>query len=171
MSRKYSGKFYNKREKEIMQRYGLDSTPQSGAGWLIKEDGQNDNVICQLKSTSANSYRLSLDDIDKLEYHASVEHKIPLFIVDFIERDEQYLIINSKDFKRYCNVSEWVSDKPLPYFNNFIQGEVKQTNKRIIKSSVKGKEKLENSFQKQREEKERKYQERIKKIKEQRRSK
>ena len=74
-----------------MEEYGLKATPQSGAGWLIKEDGQNENIIAQLKSTDAQSYRISLDDIDKLEYHAMVENKIPLFIIEFLERDERYL--------------------------------------------------------------------------------
>ena len=38
------------REKKVMEKLGLRPQPQSGAGWR-KEDGENDYVLCQLKST------------------------------------------------------------------------------------------------------------------------
>lgn len=88
-----SKRWYNKHEAEIMKRLGLTPTIASGAGFLEKEDGYNEYVLAQLKSTDANSIRITLEDIAKLEYHALVEHKEPMFVIDFIGPDKQYLMI------------------------------------------------------------------------------
>ena len=58
MSTKRSGKFYRKNEQDVMRSLGLEPTPNSGSGWIVKEDGQTDDLICQLKSTDANSIRI-----------------------------------------------------------------------------------------------------------------
>lgn len=50
---KRSGKFYRKNEAEVMESLGLKPTKNSGSGWVEKEDGQSDEIICQLKSTDA----------------------------------------------------------------------------------------------------------------------
>lgn len=154
---KRNNKFYSKNEKRVMEEYGLKATPQSGAGWLIKEDGQNENIIAQLKSTDAQSYRISLDDIDKLEYHALVENKIPLFIIEFLERDERYFVLRPKDLVALGNLLKL--PKSLPESNlepqidipDLMQSEEKQKRK-VIKSSPKSRIKI----QKDREEKYRK---------------
>ena len=78
-----SGKFYRKNEKEVMESLGLTPTPGSGCGEVWKEDGQNDYVICQLKSTDANSIRVQQKDIRTLEHNAAVSHKIPVFAIQF----------------------------------------------------------------------------------------
>ena len=63
---KRSTKFYRKNEAEVMQQLGLKPTKNSGAGWIEKEDGQNDYIIAQLKSTDANSIKVNLRDIEIL---------------------------------------------------------------------------------------------------------
>ena len=60
---KRSTKFYRKNEEEVMRSLGLTPTKNSGAGWIEKEDGQNEHVICQLKSTDAQSIRVIQKDI------------------------------------------------------------------------------------------------------------
>ena len=50
---KRSFKFYRQNEAEVMKSLGLKPTKNSGSGWIEKEDGQNDYIICQLKSTDA----------------------------------------------------------------------------------------------------------------------
>lgn len=99
-----SGKFYRKNEKEVMAKLGLKGTPGSGAFWLDKEDGQSDEIIAQLKSTDAASIKVSLDDINKLEYNAIVSHKIPIFIIQFLQHDEVFILVkpgNLPDIAQY----------------------------------------------------------------------
>ena len=96
---KRSGKFYRRNEKEIMQQLGLNPTPNSGSGWVVKEDGENDNCICQLKSTDAQSIKVSLDDIHTLDYHALVSHKTPIFAIQFLKTNEVFLLIKSQELQ------------------------------------------------------------------------
>ena len=96
---KRSGKWYRNNEKEVMKRLGLTPTPNSGSGWIIKEDGQSEDIICQLKSTDAESIKINLQDIHKLQYNASVVHKVPVFAVQFIKTNEVFLLISPEDLQ------------------------------------------------------------------------
>ena len=95
---KRSGKFYFKNEKEVMKSLGLKQTKGSGNQWLEKEDGQNDYLICQLKSTDAESIRVKQKDIRTLEYNADVAHKIPIFAIQFLNTGEVWLMAKPEDF-------------------------------------------------------------------------
>lgn len=103
---KRSGKFYRKNEKEVMESLGLKATPNSGSGWIIKEDGQNDYLICQLKSTDAQSIKINQKDIRILEHNASVEHKLPVFAIQFLNTGEVWLMAKPEDF---TEVSEYIN--------------------------------------------------------------
>ena len=94
MNTKRSGKFYYKNEKETLKALGLQPVPGSGSGWIAKEDGENDVALVQLKSTDSSSYRLDMLDMQKLEYHASVSRKVPIFLVQFLKQDKVYAIIS-----------------------------------------------------------------------------
>lgn len=89
-------KFWFKNEKEVMKRLGFKPVKGSGSGWVEKEDGESEVALAQLKSTEAESYRLNYFDIEKLEYHASVSHKLPVFIIEFLNRGT-YLLLNVND--------------------------------------------------------------------------
>ena len=135
---KRSGKFYRNNEREVMKLLGLEPTPNSGSGWLVKEDGQNENVICQLKSTDNNSIKINKLDLDKLSYNSLVAHKLPVFAIQFLNSNEVFLVIKPEDITdiaKYINTGE----KPkieLDFINipdtkqNRIQKDV-----RVIKSS------------------------------------
>lgn len=88
-----SGKFYRKNETDVMLRLGLQPTKNSGSGWIEKEDGQSEHVICQLKSTDAASIKVSKQDLDTLQYNAAVSHKLPVFAIQFLASDEVYLVL------------------------------------------------------------------------------
>ena len=92
-----SFKFYRKNEKEVMKSLGLKPTKNSGSGWIEKEDGQNDYVICQLKSTDAQSIKVNQKDIRTLEKNAMIEHKIPMFAIQFLNTGEVWLMIKPED--------------------------------------------------------------------------
>lgn len=92
-----SFKFYRKNEQEVMKSLGLKPTKNSGSGWIEKEDGQNDYVICQLKSTDAQSIKVNQKDIRTLEKNAMIEHKIPVFVIQFLNTGEVWLMIKPDD--------------------------------------------------------------------------
>lgn len=88
-----SSKFWFKNEKEVMKRLGFEPVKGSGSGWIDKEDGESEVALAQLKSTEAESYKLNYLDIEKLEYHASVSHKLPVFVIQFLNRGT-YILLN-----------------------------------------------------------------------------
>lgn len=108
-----TAKFYFKNEKETMKKLGLTPTIRSGGGWIEKEDGHNDYVITQHKSTDAESYKITRTDLRKLEYHALVDKKLPLFVIEFLSDGALYLIIKPEDLVEIVNyiaVPESLSD-------------------------------------------------------------
>ena len=138
MAGRRSNKYYAKNEYELMTELGLKPTARSGAGWIEKEDGQNDMIIAQLKSSDAESIGIKLLDLHTLEHNAVVSHKIPLFVIQYLQSNEVYFIAKLGDFPdiaKYiecgkCEVPE------VPCFDNFDECEAAPTRK-IIKSSTK----------------------------------
>lgn len=100
---KRSGKFYRNNEKEVMESLGLKPTINSGSTWIEKEDGQSDEIICQLKSTDAQSIRIVKKDIDTLIYNSLVVHKLPLFVIQFLSTNEIFLIMRPEDLSDISN--------------------------------------------------------------------
>lgn len=99
MAMKRSGKEYRNNEKEVMKMLGLNPTKNSGSGWVEKEDGISENIICQLKSTDAQSIRVVKQDLDTLQYNAVVSHKLPVFVIQFLQSNELYLLVKPGDIE------------------------------------------------------------------------
>ena len=159
MNNKRSGKFYRNNEKEVMRSLGLEPTPNSGSGWIVKEDGQTDDLICQLKSTDANSIKINKNDLDTLEYNSLVEHKLPVFVIQFLQSNEVYLVLKPEDLKdvvkfiktgkvseeRFLGVEELTGDS--------TDSDVENQPKRKIVSSSKSRKAFMNEHEKQFEKK------------------
>lgn len=94
---KRSGRYYYKNEKQTMRDLGFKPTAASGSGWLEKEDGQSDAAIAQLKSTDNKAISVTLSDIKKLEHNAAVSHKRPVFVIQFLQNHELYVLLKPDD--------------------------------------------------------------------------
>lgn len=115
---KRSGKFYRNNEKEVMNSLGLKPTYNSGSGWIEKEDGSNDYVLCQLKSTDAQSIKVNQKDIRVLENNAITEHKIPLFAIQFLNTNEVWLMVKPENITDIVNYIETGKcEKPTEEFD------------------------------------------------------
>lgn len=150
---KRSGKFYRKNEKEVMISLGLKPTINSGSGPIEKEDGQNENIICQLKSTDKNSISIKKQDIDTLLYNASVSHKIPVFAIQFLQTNEVYLLFKPDDLPE---VNEYLKTGEVKE-NEFVLSvddieNAKEEALKIVKS-IKSSSKAREKFNKENEEK------------------
>ena len=137
---KRSGKFYRKNEKEVMESLGLKPTKNSGSGWVEKEDGQSEEVICQLKSTDAESIRIHKKDLDILSYNATVAHKLPVFAIQFLQSNEVYLLVKPD---MLCEAAQYIKTGEYNNANTFIDIDLSEHEdmvtipKRTIKSSSK----------------------------------
>lgn len=150
MANKRSGKFYRKNEREVMKNLGFEPTPNSGSGWIVKEDGQNEDAICQLKSTDAKSIRIDQKDIEVLEYNALVAHKIPVFAIQFLNTNEVFLLVRPENLKEVVKVVK--GERPRNTQSDFlgletqaseVQGDISENGlkpkgscKSVIKSSA-----------------------------------
>lgn len=151
---KRSGKFYRKNEKEVMLSLGLNPTLNSGSGWIEKEDGQNDFIICQLKSTDAQSIRLYQKDFRILEENAAIVKKIPLFAIQFLNTNEVWVMSkpeNLDELSQYLktgkinNASLVIDAEALQNTDNITQYNVKK-----IKSSSEARKKAKEEIEIQR---------------------
>ena len=148
---KRSGKFYRRNEAEVMKSLGLKPTPNSGSGWIVKEDGQSEEVICQLKSTDANSIRVNKKDLDVLSYNAAVAHKLPVFAIQFLQSNEVYLLIKPE---MLCEAAKYIETGEYESANEFVgidlseHEEMTPAAKRVIKSSSNAREKFHQENEK-----------------------
>ena len=144
---KRSGKFYYKNEKETLKSLGLEQVPGSGNGWIHKEDGENDYLLAQLKSTDASSISIKQLDLDKLEYHANTSRKTPLFVIQFLKTNDIYILSRPMDIP---TIAEYIKTGvcQTPDTVVFEDKPVSQPT-RIIKSSGKSKENFWKQKQKE----------------------
>lgn len=149
---KRSTKFYRKNEAEVMKDLGLTPTKNSGAGWIEKEDGQNDYIIAQLKSTDKQSIRIDQKDLNILECNAIIAHKIPIFVIQFLNINQIYVLAKPEDLP---NISEYLECGQTDIKTSIIEELKKEDYKELpeveteeIKSSPESRE----AFYKQREE-------------------
>ena len=140
-----------------MKSLGLKPTKNSGSGWVEKEDGISDAVICQLKSTDKESIKLNKRDIDVLNYNAGICHKMPVFAIQFLQSNEVYLLVKPDmlaDIAKYIETGTYTSQDD---FLDLDVSEVEETTvktKRKIKSSssarIRFNEENEKKFKKER---------------------
>lgn len=144
---KRSGKFYRKNEREVMESLGLRPTKNSGSGWIEKEDGENDYLICQLKSTDAQSIKVNQKDIRILENNAAVEHKVPVFAIQFLNTNEVWLMVKPEDIS---DVAEYIDTGSIEHerFDVDVDDIPSVNNNRIIKSSGNAREQFHEELNK-----------------------
>jgi Holliday junction resolvase len=140
---KRSGKFYFRNEREVMESLGLKQVKGSGNVWnSSREDGENEYLLCQLKSTDAQSIRVQQVDIRKLEEHAQLSHRTPLFAIQFLNTQEVWLMMKPEDVPF---VSEYIKTGKTEKRENVIEvKDVKQKKVKVIASSSDAREQFES---------------------------
>lgn len=152
--RERTTKFYFNNEKEVMESLGLKPTKGSGSNWVEKEDGENDHVLAQLKSTDKESYKVTQLDLEKLEYHAMVANKIPMFIIQFLNKDSRYALVAIDDISKIAEYIETGDVEKIDYEVpvNLNEPKKKKRNKPKIKSNADARKRFFEEKEKQWEE-------------------
>ena len=140
-----------------MKKYGLKPTINSGSGWIQKEDGENADIICQLKSTDKDSIKVNLLDLHKLIYHAETAHKIPLFMIQFLQQNEEYIVMRVEDAHSLCTAFQRTGEyNYTAYEENAVQSRtegLQSVSEFETKATVKSSPESRESFYKERSEK------------------
>lgn len=146
--RERSQKWYFQNEKEVMRELGFKPASGSGAGWLEKEDGENDHLIAQLKSTDKQSYKLNLLDLQKLEHHALVSGKVPVFIIQFLGNDTRYALTEIENLPAVAEYIETGTVNQTPIEPLILDDKPKKRKKKpTIKSSADAREEFNRQKQ------------------------
>lgn len=69
-------------ERRVARRFGGSTTPGSGNGWVRKADVRTDKYLIECKTTTKESYRITLDTWEKIWKEALTDDRIPVMIVD-----------------------------------------------------------------------------------------
>lgn len=130
-----------------MQRLGLRPTKNSGSGWIEKADGQNDYIICELKSTEKASIGVKWADIAKLEEQAIVTGKLPIFAINDLTNNEVYVIMKPElitEVAKYLRIGKTGASAELEIAWSHIDnwGHTKPREKKVIGASQKDRELL-----------------------------
>lgn len=147
MGNKRSGKFYYRNEREVMGRLGLEQVPGSGSGWVAKEDGESEDILCQLKSTDARSIRIQKLDIEKLEHNALVSHRLPVFAINFLSDNSTYLLVSPESL---LEVAEYLDtgNKPKPVDEGLrFDSVASQVHHRVVGSGASVRDEMESERQ------------------------
>lgn len=132
----------------MIKQLGLKPTRSSGSTWLEKADGQNEYIICELKSTEKQSILVKEADLVKLEAQSAICHKLPIFAIQFINNNNIYIMVKPEDISevaRYINTGK--CEKP-----NCIDISEHKEVIRESKPKIKSDKKQREKFWKQKEE-------------------
>lgn len=147
-------KFYREDEQRVMEYLGFTPTKNSGSGWIEKEDGESNTAIAQMKSTDKASIRIQQSDIRTLEKNASTSHKVPVFVLEFLNTGEIWVMAKPHDmvtvadgFREHVTPTKQVPE----IMASAIWDDVKDdfdgmpfngSNKPVVKSSSKARDKF-----------------------------
>ena len=158
MATRETSRYWYKNEKEVMRRLGLKSTLGSGSGPIEKEDGYNDEILLQLKSTAKRQITVHKKDVDDLVVHAAVEHKAPVFAINFVEDGSVWLMVRPQDVQALLSLPEPVRGAARPRARQVPaprSADVPSKSGRVIASSAKAREEYREEQRKRFEKKER----------------
>lgn len=147
---KRKGRFYYRNEAEVMSMLGLEQVPGSGNGWVSREDGESEHILCQLKSTDAQSISVKKLDVDKLILHALTSRKIPVFAVQFLQSDEVFLLVRPLDL---TDVAEYLSTGRCSIPEPVVQTDDIEDSTTVRPYSVKSSASARERFNRERESK------------------
>lgn len=108
---------WRRHERETMRALGLRPTALSGAGWIEKEDGENEHLLAQLKSTEGKQIAVRKIDLDDLAHHARVARKLPIFVLSW-PGEEPWIMARASQLKKVSKYVAEAEDTDSGYSNS-----------------------------------------------------
>lgn len=89
---------YAQQEKNTALRLQGRVTPQSGAGWVAKNDVRTPTESVECKTTSSDGYRLTWKALKKASDAALLDGRRMLFEIEF-QGHGKYVVLTSDDYE------------------------------------------------------------------------
>lgn len=70
----------------------------SGNGWVRKADVRASKELWECKITSAKSFSVKHAELNKLNNQALMDGRIPIFLIEFKEQGESFVILSKDDY-------------------------------------------------------------------------
>ena len=90
-------KAWSKMERNTAARYNGRTTPQSGAGWVAKNDVRTFTESIECKTTKAASFSLKVSELKKADKTALLDGRRMVFEIQFEGRGK-YVVLNEEDY-------------------------------------------------------------------------
>lgn len=106
-----------RQEKALAKNRQGSVNSGSGNGWLRKGDVRTEKELWELKITDAKSYSLKDAELVKLTNQALVDGRIPIFLVEFKQSGNEYVILSRNDYEELAeraNLGHEVTDAKSP---------------------------------------------------------
>lgn len=87
-----------RQERSLAKQLGGSVNAGSGNGWVRKGDVRSEHELWECKITSAKSYPMKIEELEKLENQAIVDGRIPVFLVEFLKSGGEYVILSKNDY-------------------------------------------------------------------------
>jgi hypothetical protein len=87
-----------KQEARLAKQLGGTRNSGSGNGWIRKSDVRSEDLLVEAKITSAKSFSVKDDELQKNIGYAIVDGRMPIFLVEFKTTGNSYVILAEDDF-------------------------------------------------------------------------
>ena len=87
-----------RQERSLAKEIGGSVNAGSGNGWVRKGDVRSEQELWECKITSAKSYSLKEMDLRTVVNQATVDGRIPVFLVEFLKSGDSYVILTKDDY-------------------------------------------------------------------------
>ena len=91
-------KRFSLQERNTAQRLQGQVTPQSGAGWVRKNDVRTLTESVECKTTSSDGYRLTWKTLKKASDTALLDGRRMVFEIEF-QGHGRYVVLNADDYE------------------------------------------------------------------------
>jgi Holliday junction resolvase len=88
-----SGKYWKRKEREVIRQLGARSTANSGATWSQKGDGLLGSWCIEVKTTTKDVFKLTAKVLSKLRSDAEVMSRSPMLVVNFKAANRKVFVV------------------------------------------------------------------------------
>ena len=89
---------WQKKEDRDSKVFGSKKTPRSGGMWFAKGDSKSDKYLIENKTTTHESFAISIKLWEKIEREALLSRRIPLLSIELGDGKQELIVMSMEDF-------------------------------------------------------------------------
>lgn len=93
-------KKWQKKEKKDSELFGAKRSPRSGGLWFSKGDSKSAKYLIENKTTSKESFSISVKLWEKIEREALLNQRMPILSLEMGKKNIELVVLSINDFCR-----------------------------------------------------------------------